>query len=218
VKSGFVPVVGRPNVGKSTLVNGLVGTKVAITSSRRRPRELAFGESSTTTSSRQCSSTRGVHRPRTVLGARLNAVVTHALADADAVVFVIDATGKIGPGDRLIAERLRAAAALVVCVVNKIDVAPPGSDRAPPLAGAWDFAAHVPVSAREGTNLSRSPPSWRRCFPRPAVLSTDMPTDQAEELIGEIIGRSSRPAARRATPFACRERRRDPHPDNGVTA
>lgn len=184
-------MVGRPNVGKSTLVNGLVGTKVAITSSRPQTTRTGIrGVYNNDDLQVVFVDTPGMHRPRTALGARLNAVVTHALADADAVVFVIDATGKIGPGDRLIAERLRAAAAPVVCVVNKVDIAPPGdvTERLA-LASAWDFAAYVPVSARAGTNLEPIIAELATMLPEgPRFFPPDMSTDQAEEfLIGEII-------------------------------
>ena len=191
MKSGFVPVVGRPNVGKSTLVNSLVGTKVAITSPRpQTTRTNIRGVFNGDDIQVVFVDTPGLHRPRTALGARLNSVVGASLADADAVVFVIDATGKIGPGDRLIAGRLVAAAAPVVCVVNKSDLAEPDVvvERLA-VAGEWGFAAYVPVSALEARNLDPIVDELRAMLPEgPQFFPLDMPTDQTEEfLVGEII-------------------------------
>ena len=191
MKSGFVPVVGRPNVGKSTLVNSLVGTKVAITSPRpQTTRTNIRGVFNGDDIQVVFVDTPGLHRPRTALGARLNSVVGASLADADAVVFVIDATGKIGPGDRLIAGRLVAAATPVVCVVNKSDLAGPDEvvERLA-VAGEWGFAAYVPVSALEARNLDPIVDELRAMLPEgPQFFPLDMPTDQTEEfLVGEII-------------------------------
>lgn len=191
MKSGFVPVVGRPNVGKSTLVNGLVGTKVAITSSRpQTTRTNIRGIFNGDELQIVFVDTPGVHRPRTALGARLNAVVMASLADADAAVFVLDATGKVGPGDRLIAERLLAASTPVVCVVNKVDAA--SADEVVErlaVAGEWDFAAYVPVSALEVANLAPIIDELGALLPDgPQFFPPDMPTDQTEEfLVGEVI-------------------------------
>jgi len=191
VKSGFVPVVGRPNVGKSTLVNALVGTKVAITSPRpQTTRSGIRGVLNGDDLQVVFVDTPGVHRPRTALGTRLNAIVSASLADADAVVFVVEATGGIGPGDRLIGERLVEAGTPVVCVVNKVDAARPDDVVARlAVAGDWGFAAYVPVSALEGTNLDPIADELRELLPEgPAYFPADMPTDQTTEfLVGEII-------------------------------
>jgi len=148
-------VVGRPNVGKSTLVNALVGAKVAITSMRpQTTRNTIRGIVDRPDLQIVLVDTPGIHRPRTALGERLNALATASLAEADAAVFVIEATGKIGPGDRLIAARLRDAGLPTVCVINKTDAATGDAvlERLA-TAGEWGFAAYVPVSATAGTNL-----------------------------------------------------------------
>ncbi|MFQ5555711.1 MAG: GTPase Era, partial [Acidimicrobiia bacterium] len=161
MRSGFVPVVGRPNVGKSTLVNALVGEKVAITSSRpQTTRNTIRGvltrhaEGDSEGSQIVFVDTPGLHKPRTALGTRLNKLVYGSLAESDCVVFVVDATGPIGPGDRRIAERLREADAPTVVVVAKTDAAPPDAvvERLG-VAGEWDFDAYVPVSSLEGDGL-----------------------------------------------------------------
>jgi GTP-binding protein Era len=154
MRSGFVAVVGRPNVGKSTLVNKMVGTKVAITSSRpntTRHRILGVLHDEAADTQVVFVDTPGIHRPRTALGSRLNETATEALHDVDVILAVVDATAAIGPGDRTVIERSvrhvqRVAAGEaatagtatagddegetgvpgLVVVVNKIDRAPSG--------------------------------------------------------------------------------------------
>jgi GTPase len=178
-------------VGKSTLINALVGTKVAITSPRpQTTRTTIRGILHRDDLQVVFVDTPGIHRPRTALGTRLNRVVTASLADADAVVFVIEATGAIGPGDRLIAERLREAEARVVCVVNKIDAAPRADvgDRLA-MAGEWNFAAYVPVSAATGENVGLVVDELAPMLPEgPEFFPAGMTTDQTEEfLVSEIV-------------------------------
>jgi len=191
VRSGFVAVVGRPNVGKSTLVNALVGRKVAITSPRpQTTRNTIRGILSTDEAQVVLVDTPGLHRPRTALGERLNRLVEGTLSEADAVVFVLDATARIGPGDRLIAERLQEAGAPTVVVVNKVDAASRdavGEQLAE--AGEWDFAAYVPISALRGENLTPLMAELVALLPEgPAYFPPGTVTDQPEELlIGELI-------------------------------
>jgi GTP-binding protein Era len=191
VKSGFVAVVGRPNVGKSTLVNALVGSKVAITSPRpQTTRNVVRGVLTTDEAQIVFLDTPGLHRPRTALGERLNRLVGGTLADADAVVFVIDATQKIGPGDRLIAERLTEAGAKTVVAVNKVDAASPDMlvDQLA-VAGEWGFDAYVPVSALRGDNLRPILEELNGMLHEgPAFFPPGTVTDQPEEfIIGELI-------------------------------
>ena len=191
MKSGFVSVVGRPNVGKSTLVNALVGTKVAITSprpqtTRNTVRGIVDGDGLQVV----LVDTPGLHRPRTALGERLNRLVEGSLSEADAVLFVLDATQKIGPGDRRIAERLREAGTPTVVVSNKTDAAGPDEITVQlAAAGEWDFAAYVPVSALEGENLAPVLAELEELLPEgPAVFPPGSATDQPEELlIAELI-------------------------------
>jgi GTP-binding protein Era len=193
LKSGFISVVGRPNVGKSTLVNALVGQKVAITSPRpQTTRNTIRGV--LTLSDRDAQlvfvDTPGLHRPRTALGERLNRLVYGSLKDADAVVFVLDATQKIGPGDRLIAERVNQSSTPVIVVVNKSDAASPeqiGAQLAE--AGSWDCAAYVPLSALEAEGLAPLIDEIIALLPDgPAYFPADMHSDQPESLlVAELV-------------------------------
>jgi len=196
MRSGFVPVVGRPNVGKSTLVNLLVGSKVTITSSRPQTTRNAIRGVVNGPDAGEPEyqiiliDTPGLHKPRNELGNRLNSLVYGTLSDADVVLFLIDATMPVGPGDRLIAERLGEAGAEVIVVVNKLDVA----GRAQVVdqltkAGEWDFASYVPVSAVDGTGVADLVGEVVARLPEgPAYYPPGMATDQPESLvIAEII-------------------------------
>src|ERR1700727_1819400 len=108
VRSGFVAVVGRPTLGKSTLVNAMVGTKVAITSSRpntTRHRILGVLHDPAADAQVVFVDTPGIHRPRSTLGSRLNETATDALNDVDVIMVIVDGTAAIGPGDRTVLER-----------------------------------------------------------------------------------------------------------------
>jgi GTP-binding protein Era len=195
MKSGFVPVVGRPNVGKSTLVNVMVGSKVAITSSRPQTTRNAIRGVVTDPGVDPnfqivLVDTPGLHKPRNELGSRLNTLVYGTLAGADVVLFTIDATMPIGPGDRLIADRLNDAGPEVIVVVNKVDKAGKGQVVEQLVeAGAWDFAAYLPVSAKVGSGIAELVSEVVDRLPDgPAYYPAGVTTDQPEELvISEIV-------------------------------
>lgn len=131
--AGFVSVIGRPNVGKSTLVNRIVGQKVSITSPRpNTTRRAVRGVLHRPGVQAVFVDTPGLHRPRTALGERLNEHVAEALADLDVVVAVVDATGPVGPGDRLVLER----AVRAVATTGGPSVAGDGSTAGGPSAAA----------------------------------------------------------------------------------
>lgn len=189
--SGFVPVVGRPNVGKSTLVNSLVGEKVAITSARpQTTRNTIRGVLTTDEAQLVFVDTPGLHKPRTTLGARLNTLVDGSIAEADAVLFVLDATQRIGPGDRRIAERLLKAGAPVVVVVNKVDAASQEQTIVQlDEAGEWDFEAYVPISALKDDGLDRVVRELIALLPDgPFFFPPEMHTDQPDQfLAAELV-------------------------------
>lgn len=189
--SGFVPVVGRPNVGKSTLVNSLVGEKVAITSARpQTTRNTIRGVLTTDEAQLVFVDTPGFHKPRTTLGARLNTLVEGSIAEADAVLFVLDATQRIGPGDRRIAERLLQSGAPVVVAVNKVDAASHEQTIVQlGEAGEWDFDAYVPISALKDDGLDRVVRELVTLLPDgPFFFPPEMHTDQPDQfLAAELV-------------------------------
>jgi GTPase len=191
VKSGFVAVVGRPNVGKSTLVNRLVGTKVTITSTRpQTTRNAIRGVVNGDGYQVVMVDTPGLHKPRTELGSRLNSLVYGTLADADAVIFVVDATMPIGPGDRLIAERLIDASTDVLVAVNKVDAASRAQTVSQLMEAAeWPFEHYFPISAVSGEGVAEMMAELVDRLPEgPRYYPEDMLTDQPEsQVIAEII-------------------------------
>lgn len=187
-------IVGRPNVGKSTLVNALVGQKVAITSPRpQTTRNTIRGVVTIEEASAQVVlvDTPGIHRPRTALGERLNTLVYGSLAEADAAVFVLDVTQKIGPGDRRIAERLLASETKVVVALNKVDaVAKEEILGHLGEAAAWDFAAYVPVSAKKSDGLDLILDEVVALLPPgPFFFPPDATSDQPESLLAAELVR-----------------------------
>lgn len=191
MRSGFVSVVGRPNVGKSTLVNALVGEKVAITSKRpQTTRNTIRGVLSLPGLQIVFVDTPGLHKPRTALGTRLNRLVYGSLDESDAVLFVIDATQRIGPGDQRIAARLREAGATVVVAVNKTDAASNEQIIGQlELAGEWEFRAYVPLSARNGDGVELIVPELNPLLGEgPAFFPDGVHTDQPDRLFAaELI-------------------------------
>ena len=191
MKSGFVAVVGRPNVGKSTLVNQMVGTKVSITSSRPQTtrnaiRGVVNGEGYQIV----LVDTPGLHKPKTELGTRLNSLVYGTLAESDAVIFLIDATMPVGPGDRLISERLIESGADVVVAVNKVDKASRPQTVAQLIeASEWPFEHFFPVSAKTGEGVAELISEVVSRLPEgPQYYPEGMLTDQPEAMvIGEIV-------------------------------
>lgn len=191
MRSGFVAVVGRPNVGKSTLVNRMVGSKVAITSTRpQTTRNVIRGVVTGSDYQLVLVDTPGLHKPRTELGARLNALVGRSLGESDSVVFVIDATASIGPGDRLVAERLVESGAHTLVAVNKIDQATKTQVVEQLVKAAeWPFPHVFPVSAATGQGVGALLDELVATLPEgPAFYPEGMVTDQPEELVvAEIV-------------------------------
>jgi GTP-binding protein Era len=152
LRSGFACFVGRPNVGKSTLMNALVGTKVAITSSRPQTTRRAIrGIVHRPDAQLIIVDTPGLHRPRTLLGERLDSLVRSTLTEVDVIGFCLPATDAIGPGDKYLAAELAGLSRRtpVVAIVTKTDQATPDQIAAQLAAVAQlgDWADIVPVSA-----------------------------------------------------------------------
>jgi len=157
-RSGFVPVVGRPNVGKSTLVNALVGGKVSITSDKpQTTRSAVRGILNAPGVQVVFVDTPGYHKPRTLLGSRLNDVVRAAWSDVDLALFVVDGAAGVGRGDARVATDLRGSRCPTLCVVNKTDAMKPHEIAAALAASSQlgDFDEFVPVSAKTGDGVAK---------------------------------------------------------------
>ncbi len=191
-KSGFVAVIGRPNVGKSTLINKIIGQKIAITSDKPQ----------TTRSRIQCILTQddaqiifldtpGIHKPKFKLGEYMLKAAEGTLKEVDAIFFVIDATEKFGGGEKYILERLNATTKPVILVVNKVDLIE--REKLLPIIADYstrrNFAAVVPISATDGTNIDALIDEAKKFLPKGVqYYPADMVTDQPERLIiAELI-------------------------------
>jgi len=192
-RAGFVTFVGRPNVGKSTLTNALVGEKVAITSSTpQTPRRAIRGIVHRASGQLIVVDTPGMHRPRTLLGERLNAVVQDTLGDVDVIGFCVPANEPIGPGDRFINEQLdNFGRTRKIAVVTKTDAAGPTRVAEQLLAVSalreWDLV--IPLSALTGDQVDLLAEQVIALMPRsPALYDDDAVTDESTEArVAELI-------------------------------
>jgi GTP-binding protein Era len=191
-RSGFCCFVGRPHAGKSTLTNALVGSKIVITSAKpQTTRRAVRGIVNRPDAQLVIVDTPGLHRPRTLLGERLNDVVRAALADVDVIGFCVPADEKVGPGDKFIAAELAALKAPVVAIVTKTDRA--GRDRIAAqlvaVSRLGDFADIVPVSAVAGDQVELLAGLLAEHLPEgPQLYPADVTTDEdVEARIAELI-------------------------------
>ena len=191
-RAGFVSIVGRPNVGKSTLTNALVGHKIAITSgrpetTRHNIRGIVHGEGYQLV----LVDTPGYHRPRTLLGKRLNDMVREALSEVDVVLFCLPADQRIGPGDQFIARELRGIKRPVIAVATKCDAVPRERVMKHLLSieklGEW--AAIVPVSSVEGKGIDHLREVLAQTVPLspPLYPDGDVTDESRDTLIAEFI-------------------------------
>lgn len=191
-KSGFVSIIGRPNVGKSTLLNSLVGEKIAIISNKpQTTRNKILAIRSTDTEQIIFTDTPGIHKPKNKLGEYMVKVANEAMGEMDAVLFVVDATNKITENERKIASSLGALRVPVILVINKVDLA--HKEALLPLiadfSSLYSFDAIVPVSALKNDGTDRLYEEILHYIPNgPAFFPEDMITDQPEkQLAAEII-------------------------------
>ena len=206
-RSGFVAIAGRPNVGKSTLANGIVGAKVAIVSdkpqtTRRAIRGVATGPDWQLV----LVDLPGVQRPRDALTERMQRRVERELADADGCLLVLNAEQGIGPGDRFIARLLSAAPVPVTIAVNKVD----RSDQ-PRIAASLHAAAELelaqeifPVSARTGSGVPALVEHLVSLLPRgPFYFSATQHSDQSETVVlAELVREQILARTRQEVPHA----------------
>ncbi|HET6966581.1 MAG TPA: GTPase Era [Acidimicrobiales bacterium] len=190
MKSGFATLVGRPNVGKSTLLNQILGQKVSITSPvAQTTRNQVRGVLTRPDVQIVFVDTPGIHKPRTLLGSRLNESATEALGGVDLTLFVVDATAPVGRGDRFVAGRLNPQD--TICVVNKVDAAA-RHDVLGQLQAASemaDFLEYFPVSARTGAGVAELVEAIAARMPEgPLLYPEDMVTDVPEAFwVAELV-------------------------------
>ena len=191
-RAGFACIVGRPNAGKSTLTNAMVGAKIAITSGRpQTTRHNVRGVIHKENAQIVLVDTPGLHRPRTLLGKRLNDLVRETLTDVDVVVFCIPANEKIGPGDRFITRDLAELRTPVVAVVTKADTVTREALAAQLLAvselGEW--ADIVPVSAQRNEQIDVLEEVLLGYMPlSPPLYPTGEITDEPQQvMIAELV-------------------------------
>jgi GTP-binding protein Era len=193
-RSGFACFVGRPNAGKSTLTNALIGQKVAITSSRpQTTRHAIRGILHRPDAQLIVIDTPGLHKPRTLLGSRLNDVVRETWAEVDVIGFCVPADQPVGRGDEFIASELRSVAGRtpVLGVVTKTDVARPEqvAERLTQMAALMNFADVVPCSAVDGFQVGLLVDLLVARLPEGPPLYPDGElTDEPEEtLVAELV-------------------------------
>ncbi len=195
-KSGFVSIVGRPNVGKSTLMNSVVGEKIAIMSDKPQTTRNTIQAVYT---DKECQmvflDTPGIHKPKNKLGEFMVKSATDAFKNVDVVLYVVDESKKIGPGDRMIIESLRAIKTPKILVLNKIDML--SEEELFNLIQMYDaenvFSEIVPISALKGKNTDRLLKVVERYLEEgPQYFPEYMITDQPERvLISELIREKS---------------------------
>ncbi len=192
-KSGFIAVICRPNVGKSTLINQLIGQKIAIMSDKpQTTRSRILCVLTQPDAQIVLLDTPGVHKPASKLGEYMDRSILNTLKEVDAVFFVADASEKPGPGERFIMERLEKTRKPVILVLNKIDLVT--KDELLPIIAAYskdrEFSAVVPISALDEENLDALLAEAKKHLPEgPAYYPEDMVTDQPERLIAAELVR-----------------------------
>jgi GTPase len=207
VRSGFVAVAGRPNVGKSTLVNALCGGKVAIVSDKpQTTRRRIFGIANGPDHQLVLADLPGFQRPRDALTERMQRTVDSSFEDVDAVLFVLSARERIGAGDRFIAERVFSLGVPVVIGLNKVDRLKPGhvATQMATAAQLGDFHALHPVSAKTGDGVPELRDELVELLPEgPRYFAGDERTDLPLELqVAELIREKALQLTREEVPHA----------------
>jgi GTP-binding protein Era len=206
-RAGFACIVGRPNAGKSTLTNALVGTKIAITSSRpQTTRHVVRAVLHRPDSQLVLVDTPGLHRPKTLLGERLNDLVRSTWSEVDVIGLCIPADEQVGRGDRFIAAEVAGLTAAVVAVVTKTDLVSKADLAAQLVAVSklGDFADIVPVSAVRGDQLDVLVDVMSRHLPpSPQLYPDDMITDEPEQvMVAELIREAALEGVREELPHS----------------
>jgi GTP-binding protein Era len=207
VKSGFAAVAGRPNVGKSTLVNAICGRKVAIVSDKpQTTRRRVFGIANGEDYQLVLSDLPGFQRPRDALTEHMQRTVDASFEDVDAVLIVLSARERIGSGDRFVAQRVFALGVPVVIVLNKVDRLKPGhiATQMRTAAQLGDFLALHPVSAKTGDGIDALRDELVQLLPEgPLYFPKDQRSDLGPELqVAELIREKALALTRDEVPHA----------------
>lgn len=191
-KSGFVTLIGRPNVGKSTLMNHLIGQKIAITS--RKP-QTTRNRIQTVYTDKDCQmiflDTPGIHKAKNKLGEYMVSVVDKTLSEVDVILWLVEPDEKIGPGDSIILEKLKRVKTPVILIINKIDTI--DKSKVGSLITMWkkqhQFKDVIPVSALRSINTDSVMEEIRKYLPEgPMYYDEDTVTDQPiRQITAEII-------------------------------
>ena len=200
-RSGFVALVGRPNVGKSTLLNRLLGEKIAIISDKpQTTRTRILGVKHLDNAQLIFLDTPGIHKPKYRLNARMVQVAVDVLEEVDLVFVLVEATSAPGPGDRFVLEQLKSRRVPAMLLINKVDLV--RKSRLLPLIDAYSrmhaFEEIVPISAKIGDGVDRLVELALARMPEgPAYFKDDVVTDQpmqvlASEIIREKILQKTR--------------------------
>lgn len=192
-KSGFVTIIGRPNVGKSTFLNRVIGHKIAIMSDKpQTTRNTILGVLTTDCAQIIFTDTPGIHKPKSELGTRLNESSYNAISGQDAILFMVSATDMPGPGDRLIIEKLSESKRPVYLLINKVDLLKNKKDLDKVIVAyneLMEFKEVFPISAKEGINISELINNLIALLPEgPKFYPDDVITDHPERfIVSEII-------------------------------
>ncbi|HAB32660.1 MAG TPA: GTPase Era [Exiguobacterium sp.] len=191
-KSGFVSIIGRPNVGKSTFLNRVIGQKIAIMSDKpQTTRNKIQGVYTTEDVQTIFIDTPGIHKPKHKLGDFMMKVATNALREVDAILFMVNVTEPKGKGDDFIIEKLKELDTPIILVMNKVDLIHPNDT--PPIVESYknelEFAAVVPISALQGNNVGPLLEEIAKILPEgPMYYPADQVTDHPERfIISEMI-------------------------------
>ncbi|UXT45330.1 GTPase Era [Staphylococcus aureus] len=191
-KSGFVSIIGRPNVGKSTFVNRVIGHKIAIMSDKAQTtRNKIQGVMTRDDAQIIFIDTPGIHKPKHKLGDYMMKVAKNTLSEIDAIMFMVNANEEIGRGDEYIIEMLKNVKTPVFLVLNKIDLVHPGElmPKIEEYQSYMDFTEIVPISALEGLNVDHFIDVLKTYLPEgPKYYPDDQISDHPEQfVVGEII-------------------------------
>lgn len=191
-KSGFISIIGRPNVGKSTFLNHVVGQKIAIMSDKpQTTRNKVQGVVTTDDAQMIYIDTPGIHKPKHRLGDFMVKVARNTLGEVDVILFMVNAEQKIGPGDRFIMEMLENTKTPVFLVINKIDLVHPDAllETIISYQSEYDFAEVVPISALNGNNTDQLLGTLKKYLPEgPKYYPDEQVTDHPERfIISEFI-------------------------------